>query len=122
MMLYTFSELPNRKLVAHVKEVAAAKHIPLQFDFVPGFGDDAGAIKLNNTGVPVTTILVPLAPLTRTTASSTAPTSTAPSISSSPNPIPRRPHRRPAKILHSAVAVAAVRFAPPRAGAKLLSR
>ncbi len=55
MMLYTFSELPNRKLVAHVKEVAAAQHIPLQFDFVP----DAGAIKLNNTGVPVTTILVP---------------------------------------------------------------
>jgi len=59
MMLYTFSELPNRKLVSHVKEVAAAQHIPLQFDFVPGFGDDAGAIKLNNTGVPVTTILVP---------------------------------------------------------------
>ena len=59
MMLYTFSELPNRKLVAHVKEVAAAQRIRLQFDFVPGFGDDAGAIKLNNTGVPVTTILVP---------------------------------------------------------------
>jgi endoglucanase len=59
MMLYTFSELPNRKLVAHVKEVAAAQHIPLQMDFVGGFGDDAGAIKLNGTGVPVTTILVP---------------------------------------------------------------
>jgi endoglucanase len=59
LMLYTFSELPNRKLVALVKEVAAAQHIPLQFDFVPGFGDDAGAIKLNNTGVPVTTIVVP---------------------------------------------------------------
>jgi len=59
IMLYTFSELPNRKLVAHVKEIAAARNIPLQFDFVPGFGDDAGAIKLNNTGVPVTTILVP---------------------------------------------------------------
>jgi putative aminopeptidase FrvX len=59
MMLYTFSELPNRKLVAHVKEIAAAQHIPLQFDFVPGFGDDAGAIKLYNIGVPVTTILVP---------------------------------------------------------------
>jgi putative aminopeptidase FrvX len=59
MMLYTFSELPNRKLVAYVKEIAAAQHIPLQFDFVPGFGDDAGAIKLYNIGVPVTTILVP---------------------------------------------------------------
>jgi endoglucanase len=59
MMLYTFSELPNRKLVAHVKEIAAAQHIALQFDFVPGFGDDAGAIKLHNIGVPVTTVLVP---------------------------------------------------------------
>src|SRR5215510_1662782 len=59
MMLYTFSELPNRKLVAHVKETAAAQKIPLQFDFVPGFGDDAGAIKLHNIGVPVTTVLVP---------------------------------------------------------------
>jgi endoglucanase len=59
MMLYSFSELPNRMLVAHVKKIAATRHIPLQFDFVPGFGDDAGAIKLNNIGVPVTTILVP---------------------------------------------------------------
>ena len=59
MMLYTFSELPNRKLVAFVKEVAAGAHIPLQFDFVEGFGDDAGAIKLNGGGVPVTTVLVP---------------------------------------------------------------
>src|SRR6266700_26088 len=59
MMLYTFSELPNRNLVAHVKKVAADQHIPLQFDFVPGFGDDAGAIKLNGSGVPVTTVLVP---------------------------------------------------------------
>ena len=59
MMLYTFSELPNRKLVAFVKQVAAEQKIPLQFDFVQGFGDDAGAIKLNGTGVPVTTVLVP---------------------------------------------------------------
>src|SRR5215510_2398821 len=59
IMLYTFSELPNRKLVAHVKEIAATQKIPLQFDFVPGFGDDAGAIKLHNIGVPVTTVLVP---------------------------------------------------------------
>jgi len=49
----------NRKLVAHVKEIAAGRQIPLQFDFVPGFGDDAGAIKLHNIGVPVTTVLVP---------------------------------------------------------------
>src|SRR6266436_6012720 len=59
MMLYTFSELPNRNLVAHVKKIATDQHIPLQFDFVLGFGDDAGAIKVNNGGVPVTTVLVP---------------------------------------------------------------
>ena len=59
MMLYSFSELPNRKLVAFVKKVAAEQHIPLQFDFVQGFGDDAGAIKLSQGGVPVTTMLVP---------------------------------------------------------------
>jgi putative aminopeptidase FrvX len=59
VMLYSFSELPNRKLVDFQKQVAQEIHVPLQFDFVPGFGDDAGAIKLNKTGVPVTTLLVP---------------------------------------------------------------
>ena len=44
-------ELPNRRLVAFVKQIAAEEHIQLQFDFVPGFGDDAGAIKLNDGGV-----------------------------------------------------------------------
>jgi len=59
VMLYTFSELPNRRLVDFLKQTAAGKGIPLQFDFVQGFGDDAGAIKLNKNGVPVTTLLVP---------------------------------------------------------------
>src|SRR5215475_2738692 len=59
IMLYSFSEYPNRKLVKYVQEVAAEKQIPLQYDFVQGFGDDAGAIKLNGNGVPVTTLLVP---------------------------------------------------------------
>jgi endoglucanase len=59
VMLYSFSELPNHNLVRFVQQVAAEKHIPLQFDFVDGFGDDAGAIKLNGSGVPVTTLLVP---------------------------------------------------------------
>jgi putative aminopeptidase FrvX len=59
IMLYSFSEYPNRNLVHFVQEVAAEKHIPLQYDFVQGFGDDAGAIKLNGSGVPVTTLLVP---------------------------------------------------------------
>ena len=59
VMLYTFSELPNRKLVDFLKQTAAEIHVPLQFDFVQGFGDDAGAIKLNKGGVPVTTLLVP---------------------------------------------------------------
>lgn len=59
IMLYGFSEYPNRKLVDFVKQLAAENNIPLQFDFVEGFGDDAGAIKLNGGGVPVTTLLVP---------------------------------------------------------------
>jgi putative aminopeptidase FrvX len=59
IMLYTFSEYPNRNLVHFIQQIAEEKHIPLQFDFVQGFGDDAGAIKLNAGGVPVTTLLVP---------------------------------------------------------------
>jgi len=59
IMLYSFSEYPNRNLVHFVQQVAADNHIPLQYDFVQGFGDDAGAIKLNGSGVPVTTLLVP---------------------------------------------------------------
>jgi putative aminopeptidase FrvX len=59
IMLYSFSEYPNRNLVKFVQQVGAEKQIPLQYDFVQGFGDDAGAIKLNGSGVPVTTLLVP---------------------------------------------------------------
>jgi len=59
IMMYSFSELPNRNLVHFVQQVAADNHIPLQLDFVEGFGDDAGAIKLNGGGVPVVTLLVP---------------------------------------------------------------
>jgi putative aminopeptidase FrvX len=59
IMMYSFSEYPNRNLVHFVEQVAAENHISLQLDFVEGFGDDAGAIKLNGSGVPVTTLLVP---------------------------------------------------------------
>jgi endoglucanase len=59
IMLYSFSEYPNRNFVKFMQQVAAEKNIPLQMDFVEGFGDDAGAIKLNGGGVPVTTLLVP---------------------------------------------------------------
>ena len=59
IMLYGFSEYPNRNLVKFMQATAAEKKIPLQYDFVQGFGDDAGAIKLNGGGVPVTTLLVP---------------------------------------------------------------
>jgi putative aminopeptidase FrvX len=59
IMMYSFSEYPNRNLVHFVEQVAAESHISLQLDFVEGFGDDAGAIKLNGSGVPVTTLLVP---------------------------------------------------------------
>jgi len=59
IMLYSFSEYPNRNLVRFVQQIAGEMKISLQYDFVQGFGDDAGAIKLNGSGVPVTTLLVP---------------------------------------------------------------
>ena len=45
IFLYDSSTLPNRKLVALVRSVAAAKHIPLQKDLVQGYGDDSAAIQ-----------------------------------------------------------------------------
>jgi len=51
MMLVHLQRTPNRKLVSHVKEVP--RRSIFRFNSIcPRFGDDAGAIKLNNTGVP----------------------------------------------------------------------
>jgi len=60
IFLYDFSEQPNRRLVALIKETAKAEKIPVQFDLVSGYGDDSSAIQASNGGVPVVNIVVPL--------------------------------------------------------------
>ena len=59
IFLYDSSTLPNRKLVALVRSVAAAKHIPLQKDLVQGYGDDGAAIQATSGGVPTVNLVVP---------------------------------------------------------------
>ena len=59
LFLYDSSALPNRKLVAFVKQVAEEKSIPLQFDLVQGYGDDSAEIQKSNGGVPTVNLVVP---------------------------------------------------------------
>lgn len=60
IFLYDSSALANRKLVAHIKKVAATSNIALQFDLVQGYGDDSAEIQLSNGGVPTVNIVVPV--------------------------------------------------------------
>jgi len=59
IFLYDSSTLPNRRFVALVREVAAARSIPLQRDLVQGYGDDSAAIQATNGGVPTVNLVVP---------------------------------------------------------------
>ncbi len=60
IFLYDSSALANRKVVAFVKQTAAAKNIPLQLDLVQGYGDDSAEMQLSNGGVPTINIVVPV--------------------------------------------------------------
>jgi len=60
LFLYDSSNLPNRKLVALVRRTASAKGLPLQFDLVQGYGDDAAEMQLNNGGAPAINLVVPV--------------------------------------------------------------
>lgn len=60
IFLYDSSALPNRKLVALVKQAAAEKSLPLQTDLVQGYGDDSSAIQESNGGVPTVNLVVPI--------------------------------------------------------------
>lgn len=60
VFLYDASELPNRKFVAFVRQTAAAKNIPLQYDLVTGYGDDSAEIQKSNGGVPTVNLVVPV--------------------------------------------------------------
>jgi len=60
IFLYNNSQLPNRKFVDFVKQAAAAKKLPLQYDLVTGYGDDSAEIQKSNGGVPTVCLLVPV--------------------------------------------------------------
>ena len=60
LLLYDSSELPNRRFVQLVKDVAAKKGLPLQFDLVQGYGDDSAEIQRSNGGVPTVNLVVPV--------------------------------------------------------------
>jgi endoglucanase len=60
IFLYDSSALPNRKLVAFVKQNAAVKKIPLQLDVVQGYGDDSAELQKSVGGVPTINMVVPI--------------------------------------------------------------
>lgn len=60
LFLYDSSQLPNRKFVALVKDVAREKKIPLQLDLVQGYGDDSAEIQKAIGGVPTVNLVVPV--------------------------------------------------------------
>jgi len=59
IFLYNVSQLPNRKFVALARQTAREKSIPLQDEFVVGYGDDAAEIQKTNGGAPTITLVVP---------------------------------------------------------------
>jgi putative aminopeptidase FrvX len=58
--LYDASDLPNRKMVQLFRKTAAAKNIPLQYDLVTGYGDDAAAMQSSGGGAPSINLVVPV--------------------------------------------------------------
>lgn len=60
IFVYNNSQLPNRKFIDFVKQAAAAKKLPLQYDLVTGYGDDSAEIQKSNGGVPTVCLLVPV--------------------------------------------------------------
>jgi endoglucanase len=59
MFLYDSSALPNRRLVALVRETARARGIPLQADLVQGYGDDSAEMQTVDGGAPTINLVVP---------------------------------------------------------------
>ena len=60
MFLYDSSALPNRRLVAFVREAAAAAKLPLQLDLVQGYGDDSAELQKALAGVPTVNLVEPV--------------------------------------------------------------
>lgn len=57
--IFDSSQLPNRKLVAHLREIAKAHNIPFQLEVLPRGGTDAGAFQRAQDGVVTATISIP---------------------------------------------------------------
>jgi endoglucanase len=60
IFLYDSSAIPNRKLVALVRETARANGIPLQLDLVQGYGDDSAEMQESGSGAPTLNFVVPV--------------------------------------------------------------
>ncbi|WP_428334728.1 M42 family metallopeptidase [Novosphingobium sp.] len=59
VFLYDSSAMPNRKLTALLRKVAAAQNLPLQVDLVQGYGDDSAEMQTVAGGAPTINIVVP---------------------------------------------------------------
>lgn len=57
--MFDSSQLPNRKLVAHLREIAEAHQIPFQLEVLPRGGTDAGAFQRAQDGIVTATISIP---------------------------------------------------------------
>lgn len=57
--VFDSSQLPNRKLVDHLREIAEANDIPFQLEVLPRGGTDAGAMQRTQDGVITATISIP---------------------------------------------------------------
>ena len=57
--VFDSSQLPNRKLIAHLKEIATANDIPFQLEVLPRGGTDAGAFQRAAEGSVTCTISIP---------------------------------------------------------------
>ena len=60
LFLYDSSALPNRKLVAMIRQIASSREIPLQFDLVQGYGDDSAEMQTVDGGAPTVNLVVPV--------------------------------------------------------------
>lgn len=60
LFLYDSSALPNRKLVAMIRQIASSRGIPLQFDLVQGYGDDSAEMQTVDGGAPTVNLVVPV--------------------------------------------------------------
>jgi endoglucanase len=60
LFLYDSSTITNRKMVAFVRQTAAAKNLPLQTDLVQGYGDDSAEMQTSNGGTPTVNLVVPI--------------------------------------------------------------